>query len=404
MSKANPNFQKLKRDYIFPVIDKKLEKIRQDRPDTRILNFGVGDVVLPIRNSIIKALVQAVQEMGEIPHGYGPSVGYPFLRKAIVDHEYGKYGINANEVFISEGTKADSVNLLELFDKRCKIAIQDPTYPSYLDACIMDGRTKMPKKSGLYSDILYLPCTPENHFIPTPPKRSCHVVYLCSPNNPTGVALTRKDLEEWIAYARSHNAVIILDAAYEAFISSPDVPRSIYELPFAQEVAIELRSFSKSAGFTGLRCAYAIIPNRLQIVLNKQKVSLNSLWTQRQNIKTNGIAYPIQKAAEAALKKTTQEETKQDIQYYLTQAKRLKEALLALNQTCYGGVDCPYIWWKVPNLQSSWEFCDHLINTLQIVTIPGSAFGVHGEGFIRLSTFATDSDVDEAILRLQQLR
>jgi LL-diaminopimelate aminotransferase len=404
MSKANPNFQKLKRDYIFPIIDKKLEKIRKEHPNSKILNFGVGDIVLPIRTPIIKALVNAVQEMGEIVHGYGPSIGYPFLRKAIVDSEYGKYGLKANEVFISEGTKADSVNLLELFDKSCKIAIQDPTYPSYLDACVMDGRTKMPKKTGLYAHITYLPCTPENHFIPTPPKHGCDVIYLCSPNNPTGIALTRSDLEKWIAYAKHHGSVIILDAAYEAFITSPDVPHSIYELPFAQEVAIELRSFSKSAGFTGLRCAYAVIPDKLQITLNRKKISLNTLWTQRQNIKTNGIAYPIQKAAEAALKKTTQEETKQDIKFYLTQAKRLKEALLSLGHTCYGGIDCPYIWLKVPDNRTSWEFCDYLIDKFQIVTIPGCAFGANGEGFIRLSTFATDSDVDDAILRLQHLK
>lgn len=403
MSKANPNFQKLKRDYIFPIIDKKLEKIRQEHPNSKILNFGVGDIVLPIRTPIIKALINAVQEMGEFVHGYGPSVGYPFLRKAIIDSEYGKYGIKAGEIFISEGTKADSVNLLELFDKQAKIAIQDPTYPSYLDACIMDGRTKMPKKSGLYSDILYLPCTEDNNFIPLPPRQSCNVIYLCSPNNPTGIALTRTDLEKWISYAQKHDAVIILDAAYEAFITSPDVPHSIYELPGSQEVAIELRSFSKSAGFTGLRCAYAVIPDKLQITLDRKKISLNTLWTQRQHIKTNGIAYPIQKAAEAALKKPVQEETKQDIKFYLAQAKRLKEALLSLNYTCYGGVDCPYIWWKVPNTMSSWEFCDYLIDKLQMVTIPGCAFGTHGEGFIRVSTFATDSDVDEAISRFKKL-
>lgn len=403
MSKANPNFQKLKRDYIFPVIDKKLATIREEYPNSKIINFGVGDIVLPIRTPIVKALITAVEEMGEFVHGYGPSVGYPFLRKAIVDSEYGKYGIRAHEIFVSEGTKADSVNLLELFDKRCKIAIQDPTYPSYLDACVLDGRTKMPKKSGLYSEILYLPCTEENNFIPIPPRQSCNVIYLCSPNNPTGVALTRSDLEKWIAYAKHHNAVIILDGAYEAFISSPNIPRSIYELPGSQEVAIELRSFSKSAGFTGLRCSYCVIPDKLQISLDRKKISLNTLWTQRQHIKTNGIAYPIQRAAEAALKKATQEETQQDVKFYLTQATRLKEALLALNHTCYGGVDCPYIWWKVPDKRSSWQFCDDLLNKLQMVTIPGCAFGSHGEGFVRLSTFATDSDVDEAIHRFEQL-
>lgn len=411
MSKGSPHFQKLKQGFIFPLIDKKLEEMRHKHPHNKILNFGVGDIVFPLKPPIVEALVAAVQEMGTITRGYGPSVGYPFLRQAIVDSEYGKYGIKPSEIFISEGTKADSVNLLDVFDHKCRIGLQDPTYPSYLDGCVIDGRTERAKKNGLYSDITYLPCTEDNHFVPSFPSSPCDVIYLCSPNNPTGIALTKTQLQEWVAYAKKNHIVLILDAAYEAFITSPDVPHSIYEIPGAHEVAIELKSFSKSAGFTGLRCAYSVIPDALNVTVKNihqktQKntsISLNTLWVQRQNIKTNGVAYPIQKAAAVSLKKSVQAETQKDIQLYLSQGRRFKEALLSLGHTCYGGVDCPYIWWKVPQGRSSWEFCDDLLHRLNILTIPGSAFGLCGEGFVRLSTFALPSDVEEALCRLKKL-
>jgi LL-diaminopimelate aminotransferase len=403
MSKGSPHFQKLKREYIFPIIDQKLEDIRRQNPQSKILNFGVGDISLPLKASIVQALVSAAEEMGQKVRGYGPSLGYPFLKEALIESEYGAYGVKPHEIFISEGTKADSVNLLEVFDRDCKIALQDPTYPSYLDACVIDGRTKAPRKNGRYSSITYLPCTESNGFVPELPQHPCDLVYLCSPSNPTGIALTRAQLEKWISYAHKHRSVLIIDAAYEAFITSPDVPRSIYELDGAKDVAIELRSFSKSSGFTGLRCAYAVVPEAIMVTVHRKPTSLNQLWTQRQNIKTNGVAYPIQRAAQMALTPRVQTETKQDIQFYLEQGKRLIATLRSQGQVCYGGVDCPYIWWKIPDQRSSWEFCDDLLYRLNILTIPGCAFGAYGEGFMRVSTFASSEEVDTVAARLKNL-
>jgi len=403
MSKGSPHFQKLKQEFIFPIIEQKLEEFRKQHPNKTILNFGIGDVVFPLNSAIVESLVQAVQEMGTTVRGYGPPTGYSFLKEALVDYEYGNYGISPHEIFISEGTKADSVNLLDLFATKCSVAITDPTYPSYLDGCILDGRTSSPTEDGLYQEITYLPCLEENGFAPLPPNHPCHIVYLCSPNNPTGIALTKEQLSTWVAYAKKHQAILIVDAAYEAFISSPNTPRSIYEIPGALEVAIELRSFSKSAGFTGLRCAYAVIPDKLYVQVHQKKMPLNTLWKQRQNIKSNGVAYPIQKAAAYSLQPHVQKELRKNIEIYLTQSKRVKEALLAAHQTCYGGIDCPYIWWKAPQELSSWEFFDKLLHQVNLLTIPGSAFGRQGEGFVRLSAFATPDTVDLALPRLSSI-
>lgn len=403
MSKANPHYQKIKREYIFPIIDKKLAELKDKNPNKRVLNFGVGDIVHPLKPPIVQALIKACNEMGEKVCGYGPSTGYHFLKKAIVDHEYGRYGIKTSEVFISDGTICDACNILDIFDERASVAIPDPTYPSYLDATVMSGKTKAPKKDGDYPGVLYLPCDESTGFKPKPPKKGCDVVYLCSPNNPTGVALTFDDYAEWIAYAKEHNAILLLDAAYECFIRSDDVPRSIYEVEGAKEVAIEMRTFSKSHGFTGLRCAYTIVPESLKGYVDKEEVSLNKLWNQRQNIKTNGVSYPVQRAAEAALSKKAHEECRLDIEDYLIQTKKIKDALKDHGQTVYGGENCPYLWWQCPEGKTSWEFFDFLLEHLQVVGIPGSGFGARGEGFLRLSGFTTEKDADELIKRLKHL-
>lgn len=403
MSKANPHYQKITREYIFPIIDKELKLVREAHPNKKILNFGVGDIVQPLKPTIVKALTKACNEMGEKVVGYGPSCGYHFLKKAIVDNEYGRYGIKASEVFISEGTIHDCVNLLDILDQDNEIAIPDPAYPSYLDAAIMDGRTRAAKKGNDFPDIVYLPCTEETGFLPRPPKKACDVIYLCSPHNPTGMALTRSDYEEWIDYAKEHDALIILDAAYECFIRSDNVPRSIYEIKGAKDVAIELRTFSKSAGFTGLRCAYSIVPEAIKAKLGKEDVSLHKLWTQRQHAKSNGVSYPVQRAAEAALTKKAHEETIEDIEDYLIQTKRLKDGLKDHGQTCYGGEDCPYIWWKCPEGVSSWEFFRHLLNELHLLCIPGAGFGKRGEGYVRLSGFTNEESAKEAVKRFKKI-
>lgn len=401
MSKANPHYKKISREYIFPIIESKLSELKEKYPNSKILNFGIGDIVKPLKPLLVNAFTNAIQEMGQKPIGYGSSFGYPFLKKAIIDSEYGKYDIKENEVFISEGALNDSVNLLELFDKKNVIAIPNPTYPSYLDNAVMDGRTSSLRKDGTYRGIVLLPCVEENNFLPRPPKKACQIIYLCSPSNPTGVALTRKDYEEWISYAKENNAIIILDAAYESFIRSKDVPRSIYEIKGAKDVAIEIRSFSKSSGFTGLRCAYTIIPETLTTLHKEGKLSLNTLWRQRQNVKTNGVCYPVQRAAEAALTKKGLEETNKDIEDYLQNASHLKQTLLEMGHTSFGGSDCPYIWWKVPKGFTSKTFFDALFEKLHLICIPGTGFGSFGEGYVRLSAFTTKEEVEEFAKRLK---
>lgn len=376
MARLNSYYKKLKREYIFPIIEGKLIELKKKHPSTPIINLGVGDIAQPLAPSIAQAICLATQEMATSQgfKGYGPSDGYSFLKEAIVKHQYANLGISSDEIFISDGTNSDTANIQELFSLKNKVGILDPTYPVYLDTNIMAGR---------FSNILFLPCTQDNHFCPLPPKEHCDMIYLCTPNNPTGVALTRSHLMKWVAYAKEENAVLLIDNAYEAFITSPDVPKSIFEIEGAKDVAIEFRSFSKSAGFTGLRCAYTVLPKTVH------QGKLYPLWKKRQSTKSNGVSYPIQKGAEAVFSPQGKKETQAQVQSYLTEAKRLKQGLTHKGYTCFGGDDSPFIFWKTPNNLSSWAFFDLLLDKCHIISVPGSGFGQYGEGYVRLSAFTT---------------
>lgn len=396
MPKVNRHFFEIKREYIFPVIDRKLEELKQKMPQAEIVNLGVGDVALPLAPTVAHAIREATREM-ENPssvHGYGPSEGYDFLREAIAKHEYAHLGISREEVFISDGINSDIVGILDLFDETNRIGITDPTYPVYRDASIMGGRAK---------NLLSLPCLEKNGFAPMPPEEKCDLIFLCSPQNPTGVALTSSQLKEWVAYAQKQKAILLYDNAYAAFITSPTVPKSIFEIEGAKEVAIEFCSFSKTAGFTGLRCGYTVLSKSLMAQLDGKNVPLHPLWSKRQNTKSNGVSYPIQRGAEAVFTESGQRETRAQISSYLAQAKTLRNGLEQLGHSCWGGKDSPYIWWKNPNGLSSWEFFDILLNKCQIISVPGSGFGQHGEGYVRLSAFTTPDKAKEALKRIKTI-
>lgn len=369
MVKVNPHYERLKRPIIFPIIEQKLKEFQGDD----LINLGVGDVSMPLAFDIAQAMSAAMVEMSQEPIGYGPAEGYLFLRNALLN-EYRHYGISTDEIFISDGINTDLANIADLFDPSCKVATIDPGYPVFGDSSLLAGK-----------EVLCLPCLEENNFIPQPPSQSVDIVYLCSPGNPTGVAMTEQDLEKWISYAHKTGAIILFDAAYAGFITSSDVPQSIYEIDGAKSVAIEMRSFSKSAGFTGLRCSYSVIP---------QETGLTKLWKKRQNTKYNGCSYPIQRGAVQALQS---EQASAQITAYLECASALKEAL---GQNVYGGVNSPYLWWKVPEGMSSWDFFDLLLQEHHILGIPGVGFGSCGEGFVRLSAFTTMDKVKEVTNRL----
>jgi len=385
MAKLNRFFAELKREYIFPIIEFKLEALKKSHPHASIVNLGVGDIALPLAPSIGAEIRRAVSEMetSQGIRGYGPTEGYTFLREAIAQHQYASTGIEAGEIFISDGANPDTANFLELFDQECRIGLTDPTYPVYLDANILAGRG---------SRIELLPCLEENGFAPLFPKTRCDYIYLCTPNNPTGVALNRQQLEAWVEYAHANETVLLIDNAYEAFVTSPDIPKTVYEIAGAKEVAIEFRSFSKTAGFTGLRCAYTIVP--------KATGALHSLWAKRQAIKTNGVSYPIQRGAAAVFSPQGKKETQGQIANYLAQANLLKRGLSRLGHTCFGGIDSPYVWWKTPRGMKSWEFFDQLLRDLHLISIPGSGFGAHGEGFVRLSAFTTPQKTELALSKI----
>jgi LL-diaminopimelate aminotransferase len=394
MAILNSSFKQFQREYIFPVIEQKLEDLKKTFPDAQILNLGVGDVALPLAPSIASAIAHSVMEMTTMEgmKGYGPSNGYAFLREAIAAHEFSHLGITPDEIFISDGTNSDAVNILDLFERSNAIGITDPTYPAYLEASILQGQKK----------VISLPCLAEHNFAPLPPLERCTLIYLCSPNNPTGVAMNRDQLKIWVDYALEQGALLLFDHAYEAFITSPDVPKSIFEVDGAKECAIEFRSFSKSAGFTGLRCAYTILPKTVKAKLGHENVSLHPLWSRRQAAKFNGVAYPIQKGAEAVYSQEGQTQTRAQINTYLTQAKRLKSGLLGLGLTCYGGIDSPYLWIKAPKSTTSWDFFTALLERCHLICIPGVGFGAQGEGFVRFSSFLTHEKTTLALERLQQ--
>ena len=409
MTKINENFLQLQDSYLFSTIAKKVAKYTEENPTKKVIKLGIGDVTKPIVPACVEAMHKAVDEIGtqEGFKGYGPEQGYEFLRKAIIENDYKSRNIDieSDEVFVSDGAKCDCGNIVDIFAKNNKVAITDPVYPVYLDTNVMSGRSgKFNKEKGIYENIVYLPVTSENDFKPELPKEKVDMIYLCFPNNPTGTVLTKEDLKKWVDYAKENNSIILYDAAYEAFITESDIPHSIYEVEGAKDVAIEFKSFSKTAGFTGVRCAYVVIPKNVKgYTEDGIEVSLNTLWNRRTCTKFNGVSYIVQRAAEATYSKEGKEQIKENIKYYLENAKIIKQGLEEAGFTIYGGVNSPYIWLKVPEGMTSWEFFDKLLEKANVVGTPGSGFGPHGEGYFRLTAFGTKENTIEAINRIKNM-
>lgn len=405
MIKINENFLKLQDSYLFSTISKKVVEYQKHHPDRKIIRLGIGDVTLPIPEVVIRAIETATEEMGkkETFRGYGPEQGYEFLRQKIVENDYHKRGIDLeiDEIFVSDGAKCDTGNIVDLFAKENIVAITDPVYPVYLDTNVLTGRSgEYNNETGQYENIVYLKACEENQFMPVPEELERHadMIYLCSPNNPTGTAMTKEVLEAWVKYAKKQKSIILYDAAYEAYIQE-DVPHSIYEIEGAKEVAIEFKSFSKTAGFTGLRCAYTVVPKELKI----DGVSLNRLWNRRNSTKFNGVSYIIQRGAEAVYSEEGQKAIKKNISYYQENANIIKEGLKKAKIVAYGGKNAPYIWMKIPNSIKSWSFFDKLLQEVNIVGTPGVGFGPSGEGYFRLTAFGDREKTIEAMDRIKKL-
>jgi LL-diaminopimelate aminotransferase len=406
MTLINDHYLKLKAGYLFPEIARRVKIFQEKNPKASIIRLGIGDVVLPLVPAVVDAMQKAVAEMGTAEgfHGYGPEQGYAFLIDAILEHDFKLRGVNlkSSEVFVSDGSKCDTGNIQEIFSTQNKVAVVDPVYPVYVDTNVMAGRSGSYLSSGHYEGMIYLPATAENNFSPELPQEKADLIYLCSPNNPTGATLTRNELKKWVDYARANEAVILFDAAYEAYITDSSLPHSIYEIEGANEVAIEFRSFSKTAGFTGTRCAYTVVPEKLQVKDSKgNRVSVNPLWNRRHTTKFNGVSYPVQKAAEACYSFEGKKQVREQINYYLANAKLIREKLSSMGIQVFGGVNAPYIWLKTPNGIDSWSFFDKLLNECHVVGTPGAGFGPSGEGYFRLSAFGFRENVEEALERIR---
>ena len=407
MATVNENYFNLQGSFLFANIARKVEEFQKAHPDADIIRLGIGDVTLPLVPAVIDALHKAVDEMGnaETFRGYGPEQGYEFLRKAVVEKDYAPLGITIalDEVFISDGAKSDVGNIQELFAKDNIVAITDPVYPVYLDSNVMSGRTGK-AIDGIFEKVVYLPTTAENNFSPDFPKERVDIVYLCCPNNPTGTVLSRARLKEWVDWCKQNDAILMFDSAYEAFISSKDTVHSIYEIEGAREVAIEFRSFSKTAGFTGTRCAYTIVPKEVTArTKDGKRKQLNPMWNRRQCTKFNGVPYIIQRAAEAVYTEDGYKQTRENIAYYKENARIIREGLESIGLTVFGGVDAPYIWLKAPAGMTSWELFDLLLEKVHIVSTPGSGFGPSGEGYLRLTAFGSRENTLRAIERIKTL-
>ncbi len=404
MFKVNENYGKLPGSYLFSTIAKKVAAYQEANPDRKIIRLGIGDVTQPIAPSIIKAMHAAVDEMGNADtfRGYAPDLGYDFLRNAICDNDYKARGcdIAPDEIFVSDGAKSDSGNIQELFDEGCRIAVCDPVYPVYVDSNVMAGRTgTYDAATGMWSNVIYMPTTAENNFVPDFPKETPDLIYICCPNNPTGTTLTVSELQGWVDYANRVGAVIIYDAAYEAYISEDDVPHSIYQCEGARTCAIEIRSFSKNAGFTGVRLGFTVVPKDLKC----GEVSLHAMWARRHGTKFNGAPYIVQRAGEAVYSEQGKAELKEQVAYYMNNASVIKSGLEKAGYTVFGGVNAPYIWLKTPDNMNSWEFFDHLLEKANVVGTPGSGFGPSGEGYFRLTAFGRYENTLEAIERISKL-
>lgn len=404
MFKINEDYTKLQGSYLFSTIAKKVSAFQAANPEKPIIRLGIGDVTQALAPKIIEALHNAVDEMGnaETFHGYAPDLGYEFLRKAMAENDYKARGcdIGADEIFISDGAKCDSGNIQEIFSKDCKIAVCDPVYPVYVDTNVMAGRAgSYNALTDMYDRVIYMPCTAATGFAPEFPKETPDIIYLCFPNNPTGSTITKPQLQEWVDYANKNQAVIIYDAAYEAYISEEDVPHTIYECEGARSCAIELRSFSKNAGFTGVRLGAAVVPKDIQ----SDGVTLHSLWARRHGTKYNGAPYIVQRAGEACYSKEGKEQLKEQVAYYMKNARTIYEGLKDAGYTVSGGINAPYIWLKTPDHMTSWEFFDHLLEKANVVGTPGAGFGPSGEGYFRLTAFGTHENTLAAIERIKAL-
>lgn len=399
MKKINNQFNKLPGSYLFAEINRRITKYQEAHPEAKILRMGIGDVTRPLPPTVIKAMHEAVDEMssGETLKGYGPEQGYAFLRELIVQHDYASRGVELapDEIFVSDGAKSDTANIVDLFSNDVRIAVTDPVYPVYVDSNALAGRAgDYLAESGQWSQLTYLPCSQGNDFIPPLPQQPVDIIYLCYPNNPTGTTLTYDELKKFVEYAREHDALILFDAAYEAFIREENVPHSIYEIEGAKECAIEFRSYSKTAGFTGVRCGYTVVPKSLP-------GGLNAMWSRRQTTKFNGASYISQRGAAAIYTPEGKAEVRANIDYYLQNAQTIREALTEIGVAHYGGVSSPYIWLKTPDeYPASWDYFNYLLTEKQIVGTPGVGFGLEGEGYFRLSAFSTHEATAEAMQRL----
>ena len=406
MAQINDNYLKLKAGYLFPEIGRRVRAFAAANPEAKVIRLGIGDVTQPLTPAILKAFHAAVDDLGSENSfmGYGPEQGYDFLINAIIEKSYNPLGVElkTTEMFISDGSKCDCANILDIFALDNTVAIGDPVYPVYNDTNVMIGRTGEADEKGYYKGLVYLPCTEENGFFPAYPEQKVDMIYLCFPNNPTGAVATREQLKGWVDYALANDTVILFDAAYEAFITDPSIPHSIYEIEGAKKCAIEFRSFSKTAGFTGVRCGLVVVPEELEGTTSTgEKYSFNKLWLRRQTTKFNGASYPVQKAAAAVYTEEGWQETKANIDYYMENARIIREGLAEAGLTVYGGVNGPYIWLKTPVGLTSWDFFDKLLNECNVVGTPGSGFGPSGEGYFRLSAFGNRENVIEAVARIK---
>jgi LL-diaminopimelate aminotransferase len=408
MAYINDNYLKLTAGYLFPEIGRRVKKFCDENPSAKVIRLGIGDVTEPLAPAVIKAMHAAVDEMAQHStfRGYGPEQGYDFLREAIAQNDYKSRGasVEADEIFVSDGSKCDSGNVLDVFGENNVIAVLDPVYPVYVDTNVMAGHTGTADTTGRYGGLVYLLVTAENDFVPELPKQRVDLIYLCYPNNPTGVVATKDMLKRWVEYAQKNGSIILYDAAYEAYITDPSIPHSIYEIDGARDVAMEFRSFSKTAGFTGVRCAFTVIPKGLKgKTRDGGEASIHGLWNRRHSTKFNGVSYPVQRAAEAIYSPEGKKQVKETIDFYLTNAKLVREALTNLGIKVYGGVNAPYVWLKTPGNLSSWDFFDKLLREAHLVGTPGSGFGACGEGYFRLSAFNSRANVEEAGRRFAKI-
>ncbi|MFH5802855.1 LL-diaminopimelate aminotransferase [Alienimonas sp. DA493] len=406
MARVNDHFRLLKAGYLFPEIGRRVRAFQEANPDKSIIKLGIGDVTEPLPAAIREAMHAAIDELGDRDtfRGYGPEKGYPFLREAIAEHDFNGLGVSPEEIYISDGSKCDCGNILDILadNGANKVAVADPVYPVYVDTNVMAGNAGPADENGRYEGLIYLEATAENDFQPAIPEEKADVVYLCYPNNPTGAVASKEYLAEWVAYAQKHGSLLLFDAAYTAFITDPDVPRSIYEIDGARDCAIEFRSFSKNAGFTGVRCAFTVVPEGLTgTASDGTEIPIGKLWDRRQSTKFNGVSYIVQRGAAAVYSDAGQQQTGELVSFYMENATLIREGLSAVGIDVYGGKNAPYVWLKTPGGLSSWEFFDRLLNDANVVGTPGAGFGAAGEGYFRLSAFNSRENVETALERIK---